>query len=269
VHIIITKRIGQGIMLLCLDVGNTHIYGGIFENEQLSFQFRYPSKNCCTSDELGIFLKTYLKEMQISQDKISAVAYCSVVPSLEYSIRSAFIKYFSLEPFVLQAGIKTGLQIKYKNPAEVGTDRIANAIAAFHLFPQKNIIIVDLGTATSFEVISSSGAFLGGAIIPGLQMQMRALNEKTANLPPVRILKPIAALGQSTAANIQSGLYYGQRGAMREIISAITKEMFENAPPTIIGTGGFSHLFEEDNLFDAIVPDLVLQGLRIAYAKNH
>ncbi|HRE33192.1 MAG TPA: type III pantothenate kinase, partial [Candidatus Berkiella sp.] len=147
-------------MLLCLDIGNSHIYGGIFQGEQLSFQFRYPSTNRCTSDELGLFLKTYLREMQIPIEQIAAVAYCSVVPSLDYSVRSAFVKYFSKEPFVLQAGVKTGLQIKYKNPTEVGADRIANAIAAHHLFPQKNVIIVDLGTATNFEVISANGSFL-------------------------------------------------------------------------------------------------------------
>ncbi|MGE3319369.1 MAG: type III pantothenate kinase [Candidatus Berkiella sp.] len=255
-------------MLLCLDIGNSHIYGGIFQGEQLSFQFRYPSTNRCTSDELGLFLKTYLREMKIESQQITAVAFCSVVPSLDYSIRSAFVKYFSLEPFVLQAGVKTGLQIKYKNPTEVGTDRIANAIAAHHLFPQKNVIIVDLGTATNFEVISANGSFLGGAIMPGLQMQMRALNEHTANLPPVRILQPAHALGQTTTSNIQAGLYYGHKGAIREILATISREMFKDSPPTIIGTGGFAQLYENEGLFDAIFPDLVLQGLRIAYYKN-
>jgi type III pantothenate kinase len=256
-------------MLLCLDIGNSHIYGGIFQGEQLSFQFRYPSTNRCTSDELGLFLKNYLREMNIASEQIKDIAYCSVVPSLDYSIRSAFVKYFGLEPFVLQAGVKTGLQIKYKNPSEVGADRIANAIAAHHLFPEKNVIIVDLGTATNFEVIAANGTFLGGAIMPGLQMQMRALNEHTANLPPVRILKPANALGQTTTSNIQAGLYYGHRGAIREIVASITQEMFEGKKPTVLGTGGFAQLYESDQLFDAIFPDLVLQGVRIAYGKNN
>lgn len=256
-------------MRLCLDIGNTHIFGGLFHNEELAHQFRYPSKSGLTSDELGIFLKNYLTEIGVDFKKIAAVAYCSVVPSLEYSIRSAFIKYFSLEPFVLQAGVKTGLQIKYKNPTEVGPDRIANAIAAAHFFPKKNIIIADLGTATTFEAITNQGAFLGGTILPGLQMQMRALNEHTANLPPVRIVKPTSALGQSTTSNIQSGLYYGQKGAITETLRAFTKELFQDEKPVVIGTGGFAYLYEDENLFDAIVPDLVLQGLRIAYDKNH
>ena len=255
-------------MLLCLDVGNSHIYGGIFQDEQLSYQFRYPSTNRCTSDELGLFLKNYLREMKIDSEQIKAIAYCSVVPSLDYSIRSAFVKYFSLEPFVLQGGVKTGLQLKYKNPSEIGADRVANAIAAHHLFPNKNVIIVDLGTATNFEVLAANGTFLGGAIMPGLQMQMRALNEHTANLPPVRIVNPANALGQTTTSNIQAGLYYGHRGAIREIVASITEEMFKDSPPLVIGTGGFAQLYESDHLFDAIFPDLVLQGLKIAYQRN-
>ncbi|MGD9591467.1 MAG: type III pantothenate kinase [Candidatus Berkiella sp.] len=256
-------------MLLCLDIGNTHLFGGIFEKEKLLFQFRYPTKGGCTSDELGIFLKSYLREIDLSPANIKHVACCSVVPALDYSVRSAFVKYFSIEPFVLQAGVKTGLQIKYKNPTEVGTDRIANTIAAFYHFPKRNIIIVDLGTATTFEAIASNGTFLGGAIIPGLQMQMRALNEFAANLPPVRIMKAQAALGQSTTTNIQSGLYFGQRGAIKEIIDSITQEMFQDAPPVVIGTGGFAYLYENENIFDAILPELVLHGLRIAHDKNN
>lgn len=256
-------------MLLCLDIGNTHIYGGIFQNEELSFQFRYPSKGGCTSDELGLFLKTYLREMGVDPTQVTQVSVCSVVPALDYSVRSAFIKYFGLEPFILQTGVKTGLQIKYKNPTEVGPDRIANAIGAHHQFPNKNLIIVDLGTATTFEAISAAGVFLGGVILPGLQMKMRALNEYTANLPPVRIIKTQTALGQSTTTNIQSGLYYGQLGAIREIRQAIINEVFQDAPPIVVGTGGFAHLYEHQNVFDHIFSDLVLHGLRIAYEKNH
>lgn len=207
--------------------------------------------------------------MKITPDQIKHAACCSVVPSLDYSVRSAFVKYFSLEPFVLQAGVKTGLQIKYKNPTEVGADRIANAIAAFHLFPKKNVITVDLGSATTFEAIAANGSFLGGAIIPGLQMQMRSLHEFAANLPLVRIIRPEHALGQSTNTNIQSGLYFGQKGAIKEIIACMSNELFQDSAPIVIGTGGFSYLYEDDSLFDAILPDLVLHGLRIAYQKNH
>lgn len=255
-------------MLLCLDIGNTHIYGGIFQENKLSFQFRYPSKTTCTSDEIGLFLKAYLQEIGLDPKAIKKVALGSVVPSLDYSVRSAFIKYFSLEPFVLQAGIKTGLQIKCKTPSEVGADRIATAIAAFHQFPKQNIIIIDLGTATTVEIVTEKGALYAGVIMPGLQMQMRALHEYTANLPPVRIIKTKQVVGQCTTTNIQSGLYYGQVGAIKEIVKNIKQTMFPKNSCIVIGTGGFSQLFEEENIFDTILADLVLHGLRIAYYKN-
>lgn len=255
-------------MLICLDIGNTNIYGGIFENDVLIYQFRYPSNNSCTSDQFGIFLKTYLREVGIDPQRVQHGIFCSVVPSLDYSITAAFIKYFGFTPFILQGGAKTGLQIKYKNPTEIGADRIANAMAALHSYPGRNIIVIDLGTATTFEIISAQGEFLGGAILPGIQMQMRALHTQTSKLPPVRIVKPAAMLGQSTMMNIQSGLYYGHRGAIKEMIAGVSAEMFADSPPVVIGTGGFSHLYEKDQIFHKVVPELVLEGLKIAYAKN-
>lgn len=256
--------------LLCLDIGNTHIYGGLFEGNVLRYPFRYASNHTCTSDEFGLFLKTYLRELQI-EISISAVAYCTVVPSLEYTIHAAFIKYFSLTPFVLQPGIQTGLQVHYTYPQEIGNDRIANAIAAHHLFPHHDLIVIDLGSTTTCEIITQSGIFLGGVIFPGIKTQMESLSEKTAQLPTVRIQKPTEIVGKNTISNIQSGLYYGHRGALREIRDHVTEEVFQGRRPFVIGTGGFAHLFEQDDLFDTLVPDLVLQGLRIAYlnrAKN-
>lgn len=257
-------------MLLCLDVGNSHIYGGIFTGSHpaLKFPFRYPSRSSFTSDEIGIFLKTYLREMGIAQDDITDVALCSVVPSVDYSIRSAFLKYFGRDPFILDPNKQQVLTIHYDNPQEMGADRIANAIGARHLYPSQHCIIVDLGSATTFEVVSKTGVCLGGAIIPGLQMQMRALNENTANLPPVRIQKMRSALGHSTATNIQSGLYFGHLGAIQTILASIIESQFTDSSPVIIGTGGFSSLYEQAGIFSTIVPDLVLQGLRYAYQST-
>lgn len=254
-------------MLLCLDVGNTHIFGGLFADAHspLTFPFRYPSRSSYTSDELGIFLKAYLREMGVLPEQISAIAICSVVPSLDYSIRSAFVKYFNQEPFILDPKSQHVIGIQYDNPQEMGADRIANAIAARHLFPNQHCIIVDLGSATTFEVVSKKGVCLGGAILPGLQMQSRALNEYTAVLPPVRIQKMGAALGHDTQTNIQSGLYYGHLGAMQAIIQSIVEKAFENEPAVILGTGGFASLYEQSNIFSELIPDLVLQGLKKAY----
>ncbi|MFO1257996.1 MAG: type III pantothenate kinase [Gammaproteobacteria bacterium] len=254
-------------MLFCLDIGNAHIFAGLFEDENLTFNFRCASNQDCTSDELGIFLKSYLRDVGVELHQITHIALCSVVPNIDYSVRAMIHKFFSKDPFILQMGVKTGLQIKYKNPMEVGADRIANAIAAAHLFPKKDIIIINLDAVTTFEVISDKGAFLGGAMIPGLQMQMNALNEHTASLPRVRIVKPLCAMGQSTIANIQSGLFYGHKGAIQEIIKSIKSEMSDNTAPIIIGTGVFASLYEQENIFDVIIPELVLQGLRIAHKK--
>ena len=144
-------------MILCIDVGNSHIYGGVFDEDEIKLRFRHTSK-VSTSDELGIFLKSVLRENNCSPEKIKKIGICSVVPQLDYSLRSACVKYFSSEPFLLQAGVKTGLNIKYRNPLEVGADRIANAIAATHSYPNQNIIVIDFGTAKDLDRPDIKGA---------------------------------------------------------------------------------------------------------------
>ncbi len=255
-------------MILCLDVGNSHIYGGVFEQEKLLLQFRYPSGAQCTSDQLGVFFKSILRENHIDPTAIKQIGVCSVVPSLDYPLRSSMIKYFGVEPFFLKAGVKTGLKITYKNTHEMGADRIADGIAAMHQFPGKDLIVIDLGTATTFDVISKDRTYLGGIIIPGIHIAMRALNENTAKLPPVNIVKPESIVGQTTITNIQSGLYYGHLGAMREILKMIVQEQFGDVKPMVVGTGGFAYLFEGEDIFDVIISDLVLQGIRLSFIKN-
>lgn len=255
-------------MMLCLDVGNSHIYGGVFDNDQLVLQFRYASTAVSTSDQLGVFFRQVLAENNIKPTDITEISVGSVVPSIDYSIRAAGIKYFNIDPFFLKAGVKTGLKISYKNPLEVGADRIACAIAATHQFPQSNVVIVDFGTATTFDIVKKDNNYVGGVIMPGLKIAMNALNENTAKLPPVNIVRPEFIVGQTTIANIQSGLYYGHLGAVTKIIEKISEETFENEKPLILGTGGFCHLFENENIFTAIIPELVLHGLRLAYAKQ-
>ena len=255
-------------MILCLDVGNSHIYGGVFDQDQLVLQFRYASTAVSTSDQLGVFFRQVLAENNIKPTEITEISVGSVVPSIDYSIRSAGIKYFNIEPFFLRAGVKTGLKISYKNPLEVGADRIACAIAATHQFPQSNVVIVDFGTATTFDIVKKDNNYVGGVIMPGIKIAMSALNENTAKLPPVNIVRPDIIVGQSTIANIQAGLYFGHLGAVTKIIEEISKEAFENTKPIILGTGGFCNLFENENIFTAIIPELVLHGLRLAYAKQ-
>ncbi|WP_419420392.1 type III pantothenate kinase [Legionella sp. D16C41] len=254
-------------MMLCIDVGNSHIYGGVFIEENLQLRFRHTSK-VSASDELGIFLKTVLRENQCLPEKISEIAICSVVPQIDYSLRAACIKYFSIDPFVLQAGVKTGLNIKYRNPLEVGADRIANAIAAVYAYPGQNIIVIDFGTATTFCAITAQKVYLGGTILPGVRLSVDALSTNTARLSAVEIVKMEQALGRSTAESIQAGVFFGALGACRELLTKIKGEAFPNQEVLILATGGFASLFEEQELYHHLIPDLVLQGIRQAAIMN-
>lgn len=252
-------------MILTLDVGNSQIFGGVFEGpmgkEKLKLRFRKTSKTGASSDEIGIFLRSVLKENGMDPAEVKKIALCSVVPDVVHSLRNACKKYFNITPFLLQAGVKTGLKINYRNPLEVGADRIANTIAAVNLYPQKNLIIVDLGTATTFCAVTKDKEYLGGSIVAGLRLNMEALESQTAKLPSVEIIQMDQALGRSTVESIQSGLYYGHLGTIRELSKQISKECFEGEKPYIIGTGGFASLFDKAKVFDAVQPDLVLQGL--------
>lgn len=256
-------------MLLCLDIGNTTIHGGTFTGDKLTLHFRKTSEIKNSSDELGLFLRGVLRENQVDPEAVSQIALCSVVPSLLHSIRNACYKYFDLEPFVLQAGVKSGLKIKYRNPLEVGADRIATAIAASYLHPDQNIITVDFGTATTFCAVSARKEYLGGAILPGIAISMEGLEQRTAKLPSVEIVEPEQAIGRSTVESIQSGLFYSQVGTVRELADRFAKEAFAGQRPVLLGTGGYTRLFQEENLFDHIYPNLVLNGLYLAYHMNH
>ncbi|TAK72361.1 MAG: type III pantothenate kinase [Gammaproteobacteria bacterium] len=255
-------------MLLCLDIGNTHILGGVFDNDELIARFRYATHLIGTADQFGIFLINILQAKKIAPEKIDVTAVSSVVPSYDFTIRHTISLYFKSEFFMLQAGVKTGLNIKYKNPNEVGADRIANAIGAVNLYPQQNLIIIDMGTATTLCAVTKKRDYLGGTILPGMRLGMESLRSNTAKLMEVDIEAPAAYLGRSTRESIQAGLYYGQLGALREIIAGFKQEVFQGEAAMVIGTGGFAQLYRDKALFDVILPDLVLQGLSKAYAYS-
>lgn len=255
-------------MMLCLDVGNSQIYGGVFDNDKITLRFRHPSKES-TSDELGLFLKQVLRENGCLPEQVRQIAIGSVVPQLDYSLRSACIKYFSITPFFLQAGVKTGLNIKYRNPLEVGADRIADAIAAAHRFPGRALIIIDFGTATTFCVVDREKSYLGGAILPGVRLSMQALSTHTAKLPAVDIVRVEQVIGRSTVESIQSGIYFGALGAVKEIVNRVKQQQFPHEEVLVLATGGFAALFENENIYDYLLPDLVLEGLRLALNMNH
>lgn len=253
-------------MLLCLDVGNTHMLCGVFAKEKLILRFRYATPLLGTADQFGIFLINILKHNKLEPLQIKGIAISSVVPNYDYTLRHSIFQYFKgADYFVLQPGVKTGLNIRCKNPNEVGADRIANAIGAIATFPEQGLIVVDMGTATTLCAITKDRNYLGGAILPGLRLCMEALKNNTAKLMAVDIEIPSSYLGRTTRESIQSGLYYGHFGALKEIILGFKNEVFHGEMVKVIGTGGFAQLYEETGLFDTIISDLVLQGLRKAY----
>jgi type III pantothenate kinase len=251
---------------MCLDVGNTHILGGVFEEEKLIFRFRYATHLIGTADQFGLFLLQILQTHGVVPEQIQVIAVGSVVPSYDYTIRHTVNLYFKkAEYFILQAGVRTGLRVKCITPNEVGADRIANAIGAVNAYPMRNILIIDMGTATTLCVINKKRDYLGGLILPGMRLGMESLKNNTAKLMEVDIEMPTTYIGRNTRENIQAGLYYGHLGALKEMITGVKAEAFPNESFIVIGTGGFAQLFREKGLFDAILPDLVLQGLNKAY----
>jgi type III pantothenate kinase len=254
--------------MLCLDIGNSHIFGGVFAGEELRMTFRHASKTGASSDEHGLFFRSVLRENGVDPEKIESIAMCSVVPEVVYTISASCRKYFDIAPFILQAGVRTGLKIAYLNPLEVGSDRIANAIAATHMYPGKDLLIIDMGTATTLCAIGRGRVYMGGVILPGLRMSMQALYSGASKLSAVEIVKVDAALGRTTASSIQSGLFHGHLGALQTIISKVVDEEFKGRRPLVLATGGFASLYEDSSLFDQLVPDLVLQGLKLAQAMN-
>jgi len=255
-------------MLLCLDVGNSQVYGGVFDGDDLRATFRRTSSIRASSDEFGVFLRVVLRENDIDPAAIHGAAICSVVPDAVHSLKNCFRKYFDFEPFLLQPGVKTGLKIRYRNPLEVGSDKIANAVGALERYPTRDILIIDFGTATTLCAVSKDKEYLGGIITPGIHTSMAALESNTARLPSVEIVKPGELLGRSTVESIQSGLYYGTLATVKALIAAVTKECLSESKPVVIATGGFGRLFEEEQVFDAFLPELALLGLRKAYTLS-
>ncbi len=259
-------------MLLTVDVGNTTIQCGLFEGEKLALQFRRSTNPRLSSDELGLFFRDVLALNNFDYKAVERIACCSVVPAINHSLSNCFRKYFFKEALFIQAGIKTGLKIKYANPREIGADRIAGAIGAVRAAASsggaKNLIVVDMGTATTVDVITKNNEYLGGAILPGAAMSVHALSEGTAQLPSVEVVQPKNVCGSSTIEAIQSGVFYGQAGAVRELVSKMEESVFGGERAFVIGTGGFSRSFESAGLFDLVLPDLVLQGLKVALDMN-
>jgi type III pantothenate kinase len=257
-----------GQTILCLDVGNTDIYGGICRDREVIMEFRKSNSLKPTADEFGVFVIQLLNSHGLDAAAIDAVAIASVVPDCNEVLIEASLRYLGKTPLLLQAGVKTGLKIRTTNPAEVGADRIANAIAAVERFPARNRIIIDMGTATTFCVVDAKDCYYGGVIAAGMGLSMRALARNTAKLPFVELGQPEQCLGRTTVESIRSGLYFGHLGLLRECTYRLASEAFGGEEPTVIGTGGHARLFADSGIFDAYLPGLVLQGLCRAVELN-
>ena len=255
-------------MNLCIDVGNSQLHGVVYDGDQHVAQLRKESSSRTSRDELGLFLVNVLREKGVDPKKIERIGVSCVVPDEVHSLRNACLIYFGIEPLFLEAGIKTKLKIKTRNPLEVGADRIANAIAVGDLFPDTNALVVDFGTAITFDAVTAKREYLGGSIMAGLGLAMQALGSKTAKLPFVEITKAESALGRSTIECIQGGIYHGYYGMVKELIGRIRQEAFGDEECVVVATGGFSQLYRDSGLFDEIVPDLVLRGINIVLALN-
>ena len=255
-------------MILCFDIGNTDIYGGVCRGRELLVEFRKSSHHQMSADEFGVFVLQILQSKGFDHKQLEAVAVSSVVPDCNRMVSDACESYLGITPLLLQAGVRTGLRIRTKNPSEVGADRIANAIAAVELYPGRDRIVIDMGTATTFCAINMNDEYLGGVIASGMALSMRALAQNTAKLPYVDIRTPSTCLGKTTVESIQSGLYYGHLGLMREVISKLTEEVFKGREPVVLATGGHARFFQNESIITALVPDLVLRGLCRAVELN-
>lgn len=254
-------------MILTLDIGNTNMKTALFEDMEMRQYWRLSTNRNRTSDEYGMALMNLLNHHGIDKGAVEGIMMSSVVPQINFTIEHMCRNYFGMEPMKIEPGVKTGINIKYENPRELGSDRIANAVAAYELYGGP-CITIDFGTATSFGAISAKGEFLGGAICPGLRLAADALTERTAKLPRFELVKPEAVIGRNTVNNMQAGIVYGYIGQINYIVNRMKREM--NVPDVkVIATGGLAVLVAgESRVIDVMDGLLTLKGLCLIYKKN-
>ena len=253
-------------MLLAIDIGNTETTVGVFEGEQKKTTFQMTTSIHRTADETAVLLISILKSRGLEVSDIREVTLCSVVPPLTVIFDNMIKRYFDITPLIVAAGVKTGIRICMDNPKEVGADRIVDAVAAHHLYGGP-LIIVDMGTATTFEIVSKNGDYLGGAIAPGMLSSAEALFQRAAMLPRIELTPPNKVIGTNTIDAMKSGVVYGYVGLVESMVQRMQKEL--GGKVKVIATGGFANLIAgETGVIDEVNTDLTLIGLRLIYRMN-
>ena len=257
-------------MILLVDVGNTNIVIGICEDNKYIASWRISTDTKKTSDEYSIQLMQLFTQNGLDPKQVKGIIISSVVPNIMHSLENMVRKSFAIEPIVVGPGIKTGINIKYDNPKEVGADRIVNAVAAHEIY-RRDVIIIDFGTATTYCAVTEDGNYLGGCICPGVRISSDALFERAAKLPRVELELPKNIICKNTVSSMQAGILYGYIGQVEYIVNKIKNEMiamgFED--PYVIATGGLANLIAKStNVIDKVDSSLTLEGLRIIYDKN-
>lgn len=255
-----------GHMVLTVDIGNTNITIGMFEKDKVVATFRMTTNIVRTSDEYGIFIREALRAKGFDGE-VEGVIISSVVPNIMYSFENGIIKYFNTKPICVGVGTKTGIRIEARNPQEVGADRIVDAVAAYDLYGGP-VLVIDYGTATTFDVVSEEGAFIAAITCPGIKLAANALGSGTAKLPEIEIKKPESILAKDTITSMQAGLVYGYIGQTEYIINRVKQELGVEKMH-VVATGGLGKIIaDETKLIDVYDQDLTLYGLKLIYNKN-